>query len=86
MRHGITSAISTVAGVQRRRRDEMTPVSKPARASPPENLACSIFKQRFITTSRPGGQATQGGFGAPQTQLRPEDAGAGGDGLGGNAG
>ena len=35
------------------RREEMTPVSKPARCRPPWKRACSIFTQRLETTSRP---------------------------------
>ena len=31
--------------------DEITPVSKPARCSPPWKRACSIFTQRLVTTS-----------------------------------
>ena len=33
--------------------EEMTPVSKPARCRPPAKRACSIFRQRFVTTSSP---------------------------------
>ena len=33
-----------------RRRDDTTPVLKPARCRPPANRACSIFTHRFITT------------------------------------
>ena len=39
------------------RRDDTTPVSKPARCSPPWKRACSILRQRFITTRRPAAWA-----------------------------
>ncbi len=35
------------------RRELITPVSKPARWRPPAQRACSILRQRFMTTSRP---------------------------------
>ena len=39
------------------RREEITPVSKPARCRPPWKRACSIFTQRLETTSSPADDA-----------------------------
>src|SRR5581483_10731680 len=52
---------------QTTRRELITPVSKPARWSPPAQRACSILRQRFMTTSRPASEAVW----APASSHRP---------------
>ena len=67
------------------RREEMTPVSKPARCRPPAKRACSIFRQRSITTLRPLAWTMSRGLVRTQPELGPERRDAGdGDDLGGD--
>ena len=55
-----------------RRRALITPVSKPARCSPPWKRACSTFRQRSITTSSPPASAAPGHVLVEQPELQPE--------------
>ena len=64
------------ASQPRVRREEMTPVSNPARCSPPWKRACSIFTQRLETTSRPAAMRDLHRLVAVQPELHPERAGA----------
>ena len=62
------------ASQPRVRREEITPVSKPARCRPPWKRACSIFTQRFETTSSPALAGDRGRLVAVQAELHPERA------------
>ena len=65
----------------RSRRASMTPVSNPARWSPPAKRACSIFRQRSWTTSRPALGRSFGGRVVAQPELEPQRLGAARDRL-----
>ncbi len=71
---------------KRRRRELMTPVSKPARCSPPWKRACSIFRQRFITTPRPASIARARRLVVAEAELHPQRPSPRRDGLLGHAG
>ena len=63
------------------RRELITPVSKPARCSPPWKRACSILRQRSATTRQPGVVGLLRGAVVSEAELEPQRLGAGGDGL-----
>ena len=54
------------------RREEITPVSKPARWRPPAKRACSIFRQRSITTDSPAALAISAARSDRSPKLGPE--------------
>ena len=80
---GVAAELVRAEGPGRSGRLELiTPVSKPARCRPPAKRACSILRQRFITTRRPAPWASCRGLVVPESELGPERPGPDGDGIG----
>ena len=63
------------------RRELITPVSNPPRRRLPWNRACSIFRQRSITTVKPAAVPRAATSSCQQAELQPQGRGAGGDRL-----